>query len=338
MYAFPALPCISAHPLHTNTHTVVLLLPILVVGFLDKDLREKTIVTYPAMYASGRLKLDLNIRRMLGSSLLAVAHAAIIMGLPLATISGGLVRGADGVDGAGLWVVGTIIYISLLIAMALRAVLLSNSISTTMVLAVAISLGAFVLLLVLYSGTGIAFLLAPFTTGGYYHVVYHAITLPTTWLLLLIVPATCALVEICIAHIATEILPPDAIRYGIEHDRGFHGTRRPLWRRRSCASIAQRILLCGDGGLFDPVEAHKAGAFVASAIGAKLQMDEGARQRGGLGRSAFAGGGAIPETTANRIAALSRQFSTDDDIGMMRSSSAFTIAAEAGGYGSEDDA
>jgi magnesium-transporting ATPase (P-type) len=316
-----------------NAYNMVLLLPILVVGFLDKDLREQTIVKYPALYASGRLKLDLNIRRMLGSSLLAVAHAAIIMGLPLATVSGGLVRGADGVDGAGVWVVGTMIYCALLVAMALRAVLLSNSISAAMVLAVAMSLGAFVLVLVLYSGTDVAFLLDPFTTGGYYHVVYHAVTLPTTWLLLLLVPATCALLEILIAHVATEILPPDAIRYGIEHDRGFHGTGRPLWRRRSCASIARRVLLCGDGGLFDPVEAHKAGAFVASAIGAKLQIDEGALQRGSAAFAAPARGGA-----ANRIAALSRQFSTEDDIGMMRSSSAFTIAAEGGSYGSDDDA
>ena len=52
-------------------------------------------------------------------------------------------------------------------------------------------------------------------------VFYKTWTFPTTYFIIFFCSVTCYMLDMLIAHVYTDVLDPDPIRYGMEIDRGF---------------------------------------------------------------------------------------------------------------------
>lgn len=53
-------------------YNIVLALPVVSLGVFDRDMSERTLLSYSFFYVSGRMKLDLNVATIIRQSLQAV--------------------------------------------------------------------------------------------------------------------------------------------------------------------------------------------------------------------------------------------------------------------------
>jgi magnesium-transporting ATPase (P-type) len=109
--------------LYNQYNFVFTMCPIIAIGLWDKDVSEETIFRLPFLYGSGRLKMDLNLKRMAQITLLAFTHACVIVIIPLVCTYLNI-EDADGYSGSGFWTVGTVSFAALLLIMTQRAAMM----------------------------------------------------------------------------------------------------------------------------------------------------------------------------------------------------------------------
>lgn len=61
-----------------NGFNIFTMFPIISVGVLDQDVRAETCLKYPALYMSGRLNFDLNLKVVAEAVVLAFVHSTIV--------------------------------------------------------------------------------------------------------------------------------------------------------------------------------------------------------------------------------------------------------------------
>ena len=63
-------------------------LPIIAIGWFDKDMSEETVLAFPEMYISGRLGQDLNIRAVVNVVVFSVVHSLVLFFMPFIAYDG----------------------------------------------------------------------------------------------------------------------------------------------------------------------------------------------------------------------------------------------------------
>ena len=150
--------------LYNQYNFIFTMCPIIAIGLWDKDVSEEIIMRLPHLYGSGRLKLDLNLKRMLQITLLAFVHSAVIVLIPLGCTFLNI-EDANGLSGSGFWTVGTVSFAALLLIMTQRAAMMAYSWTWPLVASLAFSFFAFMGVGFLYSCTPLIYLLNDIITG-----------------------------------------------------------------------------------------------------------------------------------------------------------------------------
>jgi phospholipid-transporting ATPase len=65
-----------------SSYNIELALPIIGIGIFDRDIKKETVLRHPSVYAVGRQKKDINVKKMLEWVLLGVAHSVITFWIP----------------------------------------------------------------------------------------------------------------------------------------------------------------------------------------------------------------------------------------------------------------
>jgi len=102
--------------------------PILLIGVFDRDLSKEYVARNPQTFRSGMNKQDLNFRVLLRWSIAAVLYAVVIFyGASLVSGFGSgttfLTTPVGNAEGGGLAVFGTVIFLCLVMAMTLKAII-----------------------------------------------------------------------------------------------------------------------------------------------------------------------------------------------------------------------
>jgi len=173
-------------------------LPIIAVGIFDRDLSEATALAHPEVYVSGRLNLNLNVRRLLSWIGSALVHGSLVFWVPFMAYAYGCWAENGRTD--GLYVFGTTVYTAMILAMNWRVCLETSTWTWVNALVVTVSVLGFFGFLALYSHV---LWFAP----EFYQVADHAFARPLFWLLPLLVVAAGAVFDLAAEVIRLQYFP-----------------------------------------------------------------------------------------------------------------------------------
>ena len=210
-------------------------MPPLMIGMFDKDVSEKTLMTFHKMYMSGRERIDLNA---------PVLASWLTQGL----FDGGLIYFMTWVmarDLGGLYVFGTTAYSALILSMCFKAA--SNTYTWNAVVAF-FWIGSIILFggifLPIYSSW-------PSYSPAFYGVFVQMAENAPLYLVLLLVPTTILLLDLA-KKLFRSIYLPNPIDHGIELDRGItYDSKQMLLAYSGDAEARQRYLMETKGATAD---------------------------------------------------------------------------------------
>lgn len=166
--------------------------PIIAVGVLDQDVTSATAEAFPALYMSGRLNLDLNLKVMLEAIFLAFLHSLIVFIWPALAFPGLEQSELD-----GFFVFGTTVFSCLFFAMQGRVMLITSTYTRWTLFSHLASYFLFFLFLTTYS----------FMTGmslEFYQVPYHMLDKGIFWIVVFGVPLTSLSLDYILQYIKRE--------------------------------------------------------------------------------------------------------------------------------------
>lgn len=176
-------------------YNLVLAFPVICVGIFDRDVQEETSLTHPALYKSGRLGLDLNMRKMLEMAVSALIHSIILVKVLAAAVPGMNVGGVG-----DYYCFGTAAFACLIMAMNYRLIAMTNTWNVYSVLAMVVgSFGFFVTALCLRS----------LLLDSMYMVPFELAQSPLFWVVLFVVPAQAMVVDSIVDYVLLEFFPSD---------------------------------------------------------------------------------------------------------------------------------
>jgi phospholipid-translocating P-type ATPase (flippase) len=179
-----------------NSFNIVLALPIICVGVFEQDVSEEVALKYPALYKSGRLGLDLNLRKMAEALLSAFLHAVILVKVLGAAMPG---MNTDGLG--GYYAFGTAAFSCLIMAMNYRAAFLTKTWTQTSVGAMLFgSFGLYIVFICVYG-------LVPWTPM--YLIPFKVASTPLFWLILIVVPLQAMTLDVLVAYVLKEFFPSE---------------------------------------------------------------------------------------------------------------------------------
>lgn len=217
-------------------YNFVLALPVLSFGIFDSDISNETILRFPALYFSGIERADMNVYVLLRQLLQATVDALLLFFLPYGCFKYSV---QDDGKNDGIWIMGTTIYCCMLVAMFVRCALLTYTWTIWSVIFFFGSIGLFLTFIFSYEVETtftlvIYYLLqAILYFYNFYGVASEMFSQSLFWLLILLVPVCCAVIEIGASAVCT--LPvfcfdffsqiqrmwfPSFTDLCIEHDRG----------------------------------------------------------------------------------------------------------------------
>eukprot|EP00929_Paragymnodinium_shiwhaense_P051736 TRINITY_DN25993_c0_g1_i1.p1 TRINITY_DN25993_c0_g1~~TRINITY_DN25993_c0_g1_i1.p1 ORF type:complete len:1421 (-),score=361.72 TRINITY_DN25993_c0_g1_i1:200-4462(-) len=147
-------------------------IPILGTGIFHRDVTEIVTLRNPQLYEAGRMGKDLNRRTMLYAMLHALSHSVIIGAIAVLAVPGLMMNGVD-----DYWSFNVITYTMLLVGANYRAGFLSRTLNLPVVLLQILSLGMYLMFLVVYNTFGVK--LSP---GLMYMVPAKVFCAPMVWL------------------------------------------------------------------------------------------------------------------------------------------------------------
>ena len=200
-----------------------LAMPIICVGFFDRDLAWGTITGkeggggkgFRWAYMSGRENLDLNLGQMALWLLQAVIDSVLIFGFSFGAMRGSRqVLSVDG-DADDLYVLGLIAYTGMLVGMLYKAA--TNTYTWTWVNHFFFwgSALLYVMFLAVYGAL-------PLVAGGFFGVPGHMGQHASFWLIgVLLVPTVSVIVDYVFVYLRLSFFP-SPVDIAMEHDRGFY--------------------------------------------------------------------------------------------------------------------
>ncbi|KAK7253283.1 phospholipid-translocating ATPase [Aureococcus anophagefferens] len=178
----------------------------LAIGLFDHDVADATVDKYPRLYAAGLHRMDLNVTNMAYGTLEAVAASVAIYYLPREVYWRPMSVWQDHGKAMDVWVLGTAVFVGMVMAMMARACLLVDSWNK-------VQLG-FVVLQHLMLFTFIIFMAQAYVAWygfydyDYYGVAYHAYALPVFWLVsCVLVPTVVSALQLLVLGVHLDFFP-----------------------------------------------------------------------------------------------------------------------------------
>ena len=214
----------------------------LAMGFFDHDVADATVDKYPRLYAAGLHRMDLNVTNMAYGTLEAIAASLAIYYLTREVYWRPMSIWQDHGKAMDVWVLGTAVFVGMVMAMMARACLLVDSWNK-------VQLG-FVVLQHLMMFTFIIFMAQAYAAWygfydyDYYGVAYHAYALPVFWLVsCVLVPTVVSALQILVLGVHLDFFP-SINDIGKELDHGHvdgehlhHHPQHAFIRLRAPASV-----------------------------------------------------------------------------------------------------
>jgi len=196
------------------------LLP-LAMGLFDVDVASATVNRYPALYAAGLHRMDLNVTRTAYATLEAVAASLVVYFVTRAAFQQPVGIWSWNGEGSDVWVFGTCVFVGLVLAMTARACMLIDSwiwsVTPALVLAQLFMLFTFIIFMAQASVK---------IDYDYFGSAYHAYRLGAFWIVaLILVPCAVALLHLVIQALRLECAPTIS-DVGRELDHGHVDGRR----------------------------------------------------------------------------------------------------------------
>ena len=201
-----------------SSYNFVLGLPIIVIGFVDRDISDATALAHPVVYTQGRLHLDLNPSRLLAWLTRAIAHATLIFWLAYGVYSG------DGDGDGSLWgsqkgltdgmaMAGITTFSALTFAMQVKVGVETFSWTWLNILLIAASQVGFIIFILAYQNSYNV-------SAEFYGVAVQALARPNYWLTIILVTGAMFVVEVT-SQAARLQVAPVAVDIARELDAGF---------------------------------------------------------------------------------------------------------------------
>eukprot|EP00405_Crypthecodinium_cohnii_P042710 CAMPEP_0206559476 /NCGR_PEP_ID=MMETSP0325_2-20121206/20417_1 /ASSEMBLY_ACC=CAM_ASM_000347 /TAXON_ID=2866 /ORGANISM="Crypthecodinium cohnii, Strain Seligo" /LENGTH=944 /DNA_ID=CAMNT_0054060985 /DNA_START=14 /DNA_END=2849 /DNA_ORIENTATION=- len=178
-----------------TSFNVILFAPIIATGVFDRDVSDVHALSYPNLYESGRLGLDLNFVRMTEMLASSLVHSLIIF-----VVMWYAFDSVDTMHANDYYGFGTSVFTWLICAMNYRIVFITTTINWVFIGAVLFSFATFAMFLGIYCRWE---WLSPFM----YNVDIHMVQDPLFWIGLLAVPSLAIMVDIFKAWLILEFLP-----------------------------------------------------------------------------------------------------------------------------------
>mmetsp|Transcript_21814 Transcript_21814/g.65378 ORF Transcript_21814/g.65378 Transcript_21814/m.65378 type:complete len:1209 (-) Transcript_21814:23-3649(-) len=192
------------------------------MGFFDADTSPETVLKHPVLYAAGLRRMDLNVANMAYATLECVVASLIIYFVPRQAYlqSQGVWRADGGTE--DLWVYGLCVYVGLVLAMMVRAVILVDS-WNWIVAGCAVLQVAMLYTFVIFMAQTVAEDFSPpyFVDWQFFGVAYRSYSTLTFWLVsAVLVPCAVAAVQLALQLLHLEFYA-DVNDIGREIDHGY---------------------------------------------------------------------------------------------------------------------
>jgi magnesium-transporting ATPase (P-type) len=175
-----------------------LLLPIIILGLLERDLSDGSVLADPRVYETGRKNMDIGMFKMFLWIINAVISVFIGFILPWLAFTGrdfGSIGGTAPTDDAGVWIFGSTVYVGLVNAMHLRCAL--ETMTWTW-----LQVGAFAISIIYFFGFMVIYTTMDWFSPTYYWVSYKLFALPSFWLCaFILIPATNCLFDATVRYV-----------------------------------------------------------------------------------------------------------------------------------------
>jgi class 3 adenylate cyclase/phosphoserine phosphatase len=174
------------------------LVPIMLYGFLDQDLRAVTVLRNPEIYMGGQRKSEFSLWKMVQWQSNAVLHSIIIFVICQPATSS--IYAPDGKN-AGLILTGTIINCVTMLTVNLKMALHTNSWTSWNAIGIAGSILIWFAFTALYSSMIVG------SQYDFYGIAKRLFVLPIFWLLITTVPLIACIVDICVLYVQRAFYP-----------------------------------------------------------------------------------------------------------------------------------
>lgn len=210
LFYFTALTGFSGTSMYESlvysAYNFVLGLPIIFIGITERDVPAATALAHPAVYAQGRLHMDLNPRRMAAWLAQAVAHSAIVFWIPYGVY--GAVDGDTADSGSsiahagqtGLSVAGLLTFSCLVWGMTLKVAFETLTWTYLNVIMVAISMAGYYVFILAYSQLSSV-------SPDFYGVAVQTLCRSSYWLTLALVLGSMVVLELTVMTLRAQFAP-----------------------------------------------------------------------------------------------------------------------------------
>ena len=180
---------------------IVLGLPIILLGILDKDISEDTALRYPHMYSTSKNNVYLNFFAILGWILNACVYGVILSLLYFYAMT-------QSVQSEALYVFGTAMYVGVFLSLQAKLVFMHHQMTWIQGIVIFLSIVALLGFLEILSVS------SNFDTGGYYGIATHVYEYPTFWLFsFFTVPLILVLVDLTFYFILVFFSPTNEMKF-----------------------------------------------------------------------------------------------------------------------------
>eukprot|EP00750_Incisomonas_marina_P033805 INCI9963.1.p1 GENE.INCI9963.1~~INCI9963.1.p1 ORF type:complete len:1815 (-),score=332.22 INCI9963.1:221-5665(-) len=199
-------------------------LPIIGVGWFDKDMSEETVLAYPEMFISGRLGQDLNVRAVIEVVLYSIIHSLVLFYIPYLAYDGFLNNNIG--DQLSY---GTVSFTSLVLVMNVRVAFITHTWNWVVHFFLWGSVVFYVLFLVVLS-------VFYSYSAEYYFVAIKCFGTPLFWVVCLSCMLTVLLIDVIVENIRLQFMP-GLIDIGREIDNDVAESRKRKEMKRQSSYL-----------------------------------------------------------------------------------------------------
>ena len=178
----------------------------LAIGFFDRDVSDETVDKYPRLYAAGLHRMDLNVTNMAYATLEAVAASLLIYYITREVYWRPQSIWQDHGKASDVWVLGTTVFVGMVMAMMARACLLVDSWNAVQAFFVLLQHAMLFTFIIFMAQAYVAWY--GFLDYDYYGVAYHTYDLPVFWLVAcVLVPAVVSALQLLVLGVHLDFFP-----------------------------------------------------------------------------------------------------------------------------------
>ena len=195
-----------------------LAMPIICVGMFDRDMEPKTLEKFKWTYMSGRLNLDLSVKLMAEGLVQAIVDSLVLYFICYGVFNTAYGDWAERGYSDDLYIFGLTVYSAMLAAMFIKNATLTYTWTWVNWF---FFLGSIALYFIFLFAYGCVAGLVEYS-GSFFWVPIEMFSRPIFWLLMLLVPLMCMIVDQFLIYTKLAFYP-SPVDIAIEYDRGYRG-------------------------------------------------------------------------------------------------------------------